>query len=141
MNEMKKYLFIIPSLILLIFISCKENPKNNDQNQMQEVIKIHDELMPKMGTISTLINKVDTKIKETDSTEVLVNASKNLKEANDAMMNWMVSFSNLFDSEEVMEGKPLNEEKQKLLDEEESKIKALRDQMYASIENAEKLLE
>lgn len=138
---MKKYLFIIASLTLLIFASCKDNQKNNNQNQMQEVIKIHDELMPKMSTISSLINKVDVKIKETDSTEALVNASKDLKEANDAMMNWMVGFSLRFDSQEVMEGKPLTDEKQKLLNEEETKIKALRDQMEASIENAEKLLE
>lgn len=138
---MKKHLFIIASLILIIFASCKDNQKNNNQNQMQEVIKIHDELMPKMSTISSLINKVDTKIKETDSIEVLVNASKDLKEANDAMMNWMVEFSLGFSPEEVMEGKPLTDEKQKLLDEEETKIKALRDQMEASIENAEKLLE
>ncbi|MBU3822153.1 hypothetical protein KO566_08790 [Flavobacteriaceae bacterium XHP0103] len=135
---MKKTILFL-TLLTLVF-SCKNNTKNETPNQMQEVIKIHDELMPKMSTISSLINKVDSKIKETDSTEALINASKNLKEANDAMMNWMVEFSLRFDSEEVMEGKPLTDEKQKLLTEEETKIKALRDQMETSIETAEKLL-
>lgn len=138
---MKKNTFLLVSFILVLFLSCKENTKNESPTQMQNVIQIHDELMAKMGTISTLINQVDTKIKETDSTETLVMASKNLKEANDAMMNWMVGFSLRFDSEEVMQGKPLTEEKQKLLDEEETKIKALRDQMLSSIETAEKILE
>ena|SRR5690606_3030344 len=138
---MKKTVFLLASFALVLFFSCKGNTKNESPTQMQNVIELHDELMAKMGTISTLINQVDAKIKETDSTETLVTASKNLKEANDAMMNWMVGFSLQFDSEEVMEGKPLTEEKQKLLDEEETKIKALRDQMLSSIETAEKILE
>ena len=39
-----------------------------------------------------------------------------------------------------MNGKALSDEKQKFLDEEETKAKALRDQMNTSIKNAEALL-
>ena len=51
------------------------------------------------------------------------------------MMDWMQSFGSRFDSDEK-----LNEQKQIWLDEEEEKVKALREQINSSIENAEKIL-
>lgn len=135
-NNMKKYILLSASILALMFFSCKDETPT----QMQQVMAVHDEVMPKMSTIGRLISQLDAKIKETDSTETLVNARQDLRDANTAMMDWMKGFGNRFDSDEIMKGKELTDEKQKYLNEEEAKVKALRDRMNASITNAEALL-
>lgn len=133
---------LVSFLVLFTMTNCKnknqELPK--EKSQMQEVIAIHDEVMPKMGTIGNLINQIDAELAASDSTEALVTASQNLKDSHKAMMDWMKVFGERFDSDEILKGKALSEEKQKYLDEEETKIKALRDKMNASIQNAQDLL-
>ena len=52
----------------------------------------------------------------------------------------MQGFGSRFDSDEILNGKELTEQKQIWLDEEEEKVKALREQINSSIENAEKIL-
>ena len=134
--------FSITLFFVLITISCKNENKalNKEKSQMQEVLAVHDEVMPKMGKIGHLISQIDTKMNETDSSEVLVNASQNLKDSSKEMMDWMKGFGERFDSDEILKGKALTDEKQKLLDEEELKIKKLRDKMNSSIKKAEDLL-
>jgi predicted transcriptional regulator len=101
---------------------------------------VHDEVMPKMGTIGKLIGQLEDKIKETDNPEVLIEARTALREANKAMMDWMKGFGDSFEGDEIMKGKALTEEKQKILDLEEKKVEALRDQINNSIKNAEEVL-
>lgn len=137
---MKKHILLSVSLITLLFFSCKDNEKNEASTQMQQVMSVHDEVMPKMSTISKLISQVDAKIQAGDSAETYIKASQDLKEAHKAMFDWMKGFSDRFDREEIMEGKALSTEKQKFLDEEEAKVNALRDQINSSIANAEALL-
>ena len=139
---MKKQIIILASLLMTFSFSCKDENKvtANEKSQMEEVMAIHDEVMPKMGTIGKLIGQIEDKIKETDAPESLMQAREDLRNSNKAMMDWMMSFGDRFDSEEIMKGKTLSEEKQKFLDEEEAKIKELRDQMNTSIKNAEELL-
>ncbi|WP_111308473.1 hypothetical protein [Confluentibacter sediminis] len=133
---------IVTMFVLLTATSCKNEKKESttEKSQMQEVLAVHDEIMPKMGTIGNLISQIDVKIKETDSTEVLVNASRDLKDSHKDMMDWMKDFGEYFDSDEILNGKELSSEKQKTLDEQEAKIKTLRDKMNSSITNAQNLL-
>ena len=56
------------------------------------------------------------------------------------MMDWMQGFGSRFDSDEILNGKELTEQKQIWLDEEEEKVKVLREQINSSIENAQKIL-
>ena len=56
------------------------------------------------------------------------------------IMDWMHGFGSRFDSDEILNGKELTEQKQIWLDEEEEKAKALREQSNSSIENAKKIL-
>ncbi|MEL6917986.1 MAG: hypothetical protein AAFO99_09670 [Bacteroidota bacterium] len=65
---------------------------------------------------------------------------KDLQDANKAMMDWMVNFGDRFDSDEILNGKALNSEKQQWLNEEEKKIMEVRDQINGSIEKAKTLL-
>ncbi len=137
----RKYVGLFLFVFLLIS-SCKQEKKEETKpTQMQNVMAIHDEVMPKMGTIGKLVRELSSKVDTTASGITYEAAKKDLQDANKAMMDWMGGFGDRFDSDEIMNGKALSEEKQKWLDEEEAKVKALRDQINSSIEKAEALLD
>tara|TARA_R110002051_G_scaffold139937_2_gene212668 strand:+ start:1262 stop:1648 length:387 start_codon:yes stop_codon:yes gene_type:complete len=125
-----------------MFIGCKEEKKVSNKNtQMKEVMAVHDELMPKMGKIGRLVGELD-KIEDSTETGQMYRAAKiDLQEANKAMMDWMKELGERFDYEEIMKGKELTEQKQQWLNEEEEKVKVLKEKINGSIERAEKLLE
>jgi hypothetical protein len=135
----RKKLILILSVVITVAYSCKDEKRDN--SQMKGVMAIHDEVMPKMGTIGKLVSQLDEKITNDASSENYVAAREDLKAAHKAMMDWMKGFGDRFDGDEILNGKALTEEKQKWLDEEEDKVKALRDQINSSIKKAEALLE
>ena len=108
---------------------------------MKDVMAVHDEVMPKMGTISQLVSELDEKITNDTSSNDYVAAKEELKAAHKAMMDWMKSFGDRFDGDEILNGRALTEEKQKWLDEEEAKVKALKEQINSSIKQAQDLLQ
>lgn len=136
---MKNYIFTF-LVVCLVLISCKEE-KNAEAGQMNRVMAIHDEVMPKMGTIGKMVGELSEL--ENDSTNTgteYKDARKDLQDAHKSMMDWMKDFGDRFDSDEILNGKELTEQKQEWLDEEEEKVHALKEQINQSIENAEKLL-
>ena len=134
----KNKLILILSVLIAAVYSCKDQNKEN--SQMKSVMAVHDEVMPKMGTISKLVSQLDEKITNDSSSDNYAAAREDLKEAHKAMMDWMKGFGDRFDGDEILNGKALTEEKQKWLDEEEAKVKALKDQINSSIKQAEDLL-
>jgi len=56
------------------------------------------------------------------------------------MMDWMKDFGDRFNHEEILEGKELTEEKQQWLNEEEEKVKEVKEKINGSIARAEALL-
>ncbi len=137
---MKKISFLFTILLFTFSFSCKE--KKKEATQMDNVMAIHDEVMPKMGTINTLAKKLVVEINKdtTDTSVSYKKAKKDLENAHKSMMDWMTNFSTRFNTAEVLDNKALSPEKQEWLNEEEDKVKELRDQINSSIENAEKLL-
>ena len=136
---MRTVIFI---LVLVLTISCKENKKVKEgPTQMEEVMMVHDEVMPKMGTLSKLVAELKTKVDTTASGKEYEVAMKDLQEANKSMMDWMMGFGERFDSDEILEGKALTPEKIEWLNEEEEKVNVLKEQINSSIEKAEALLE
>ncbi|MEX0287653.1 MAG: hypothetical protein AB3N14_00945 [Flavobacteriaceae bacterium] len=139
---MKLFKVFIALFISLSFVSCKEAKKaEEDMTQMKRVMAMHDEVMPKMGAMAKLAGELSSKEDSTALGLQYKGARRDLQEARDAMMDWMQGFGNKFDTDEIMNGKELNAQKQTWLNEEEEKMKALRDQINSSIANAEKLLE
>ncbi|MEM8847300.1 MAG: hypothetical protein AAGD17_09385 [Bacteroidota bacterium] len=137
---MKAYLILV-FVFLFVFISCKEQKKTPEgPTQMEQVMAIHDEVMPKMGKLGKLVGELKSKVDTTEVGQHYETAMKDLQGANKAMMDWMMNFGNRFDSDEILEGKALTEEKQEWLNEEEEKVKALKEQINSSIEKAESLL-
>jgi len=55
---MKKYLLLL--VCASIFLSCKEQEKQAKEeiNQMEHVMAIHDEVMPKMGKLGKLVGQL-----------------------------------------------------------------------------------
>lgn len=107
-----------------------------------EVMAIHDEVMPEMERIYRLQKKLNQVIDslETEGAAVPVpvdslrELSAELKEADDAMMNWMRSNDFQF---EGMESKEIMEE----LESEKKNIIVVRDKMLNSIQQAEEVLQ
>ena len=134
MKNLKYVLFL-----LLLTTACKENKEEVATSQMEEVIDIHDEVMPKMSTIGKLVEELKPRIDSTEGGREYAAAVEDLQDAHKAMMDWMKGFGDRFDFDEIKNGKELSEEKQEWLDEEETKVKAMRDQVNKSIARAQKL--
>jgi hypothetical protein len=127
--------------IFLVFVSCKnETKKNKVPSQMEEVMAIHDEVMPKMGTISKLIADLKPKVDSTAVGKENLKAIRDLQGAHKSMMDWMKEFGERFNYEEIMNGQELTTEKQGWLKEEEVKVNELREKINTSIANAERVL-
>ena len=107
---------------------------------MEEVMAIHDEVMPKMGAISKLIAELKPKVDSSEVGKENLKAIRDLQDAHKSMMDWMKVFGERFDYEEIMNGKELTIEKQGWLKEEEVKVNELREKINTSIANAERVL-
>jgi len=101
---------------------------------------IHDEVMPKMGKLGRMVGELKAKVDTTEAGMAYEKAMRDLQDSHKAMMDWMQGFGDRFDSDEILNGKGLTEQKQEWLNEEEEKVKALREQINSSIEKAENLL-
>lgn len=137
---MKKITLLV--VVGFLFItSCREEKRNEEASQMEQVMAIHNEVMPKMGQLGKLVGQLKPMADSLGVDSPQAKAMRDLQDANKAMMDWMQSFGDRFDHSEVMEGKELSEEKKLWLNEEEIKMKELKEKINSSIANAEALLE
>ncbi|MGA9239787.1 hypothetical protein [Robiginitalea sp.] len=125
-------------LSLFLALSCAD--KKQTDTRMQEVIAVHDSVMPKMGEIGQLISRLKPLADSTASDSRYANAISDLEQANTAMMDWMQGFGDRFDYAEIQEGKTLSAQKSEWLDEELVKVKEMARAMNESISQAESLL-
>ncbi|MDH5366622.1 MAG: hypothetical protein OEW67_06515 [Cyclobacteriaceae bacterium] len=109
----------------------------------QEVIAVHDEVMPKMQEIVALQEKLRVQIdslNEVDSTSEITSSLNEvnlmLKNADDAMMNWMREFKPEMNAKEVE-----NEEALTYLRNEMDRIIEVQKVVNESIENAHTFLD
>lgn len=139
-----KKLLILGALIVSV-VACKNKEAEPEApagpTQMEQVVAMHDELMPKMSTIGELISKLEATIDSTNVDSIKVKTISDLKHANNSMMTWMKDFGTAFESDEIMNGAELTEAKQTTLNEFESSIHALQAEMETAIENAKAALE
>lgn len=137
---MKNYLLILMIVSTLAISSCKEAKKTEEPSRMEHVMKIHDEVMPKMGTIGKLVGQLKPMADSLGAASVEAKAMKDLQDANKSMMDWMQGFGNRFDADEIMKGKELTEEKKKWLLEEEEKVNQVKTDINTSIAKAQEIL-
>jgi len=139
-----KKLFIL-SAILLIVLACKNKEAEPEApegpTQMEQVVAIHDDLMPQMSVIGEMISKLEANIDSSNIDSIKINSIADLKSANESMMNWMKDFGATFSSDEIMKGAELSEEKKAALNEFELSVHALKAEMQMAIENANAALD
>ncbi|MBW1295680.1 hypothetical protein [Aquimarina litoralis] len=143
MNTNKLWPFLVIIGLLLNF-SCNGLSKEEEEFDvlMQKVIDVHDEVMPKMGSMSSLIKELESKIDTTVTGKSYEKAQKDLKDSYDFMMDWMSNFSTKFPYGEEVTADDADkfEAKMKMLQKEEVEVNKLKEQINSSIANAEKLL-
>src|SRR5690606_1070884 len=138
---MKNILSMFLCSLLLLGLSCKDGERPAEgPSQMERVLAVHDEVMPKMVHLGKLVGQLKGKVDSTEAGKQYETAMKDLQQAHVAMSDWMKNFGDRFDHGEILGNMELTAQKQEWLDQEEEKVEALRDQINGSIERAEALL-
>ena len=135
---------IISALFFNFFSACQTKTGGEEEGQQElydEVMAVHDEVMPKMQDIMNLKEQIRGKIErlsqqtgteaEVEQLDQMINR---LDEADEAMMNWMRNFKR--DYEGMSEEEVIN-----YLEEEKEKITEVRQEMLNTIEEAQGVLE
>jgi hypothetical protein len=148
---MKKLISILSVILTIALSNCGNKPNEHEGHDAHaqdktetspnellynEVMKIHDEVMPKMDDIHRLKMSIREKIEknpnlpQTERIKLDAMYAK-LDSANDGMMVWMRQFRPLPDS--------VGEEKAKAyLENEMERVKKVRERMLTALEEAEK---
>lgn len=128
---------LVTILSIALFASCKNSADKNKSNTTStlydDVVAIHDEVMPKMGTIHNYKKELQAIVDTLGNPEIsakLTESIIDLKEADDAMMSWMANF--VAPKEEPQRTEYLNKEM--------TSIKEVKSKMLSSIDHAEQLL-
>ena len=113
-------------LFLWIFLwGCASTSGNEIDLLYQEIMDVHDEVMPKMGKIRNLEKQFrSAALTSPDATELMRQAEV-LASANEAMMNWMRNFNNDFQG--------LDEEKKEYLLGQKKQVYQVKELMNSSI--------
>lgn len=122
-------LFLI--LITLLIISCGPPKDPAYQKLYDEVMVIHDDVMPKMTDINRAKKKL-RKLKDGTNEELITLQIEQLDAADEAMMSWMHEF----DAPEL----PSLAENLDYLNKEKTKIQEVSDQMLLSLKEADMLI-
>jgi hypothetical protein len=132
-------------IITALFFSCGNNQNNSkeklEKDLYDEVIGIHDEVMPKMSTILSLEGQLSERMQELDSKnenfqeeiEIYKDQISKLQIADEAMMQWMRNF-------QVEQEGWSHDSVMSYMEKEKKSISLVRNQMLEVIENSEKLL-
>jgi paraquat-inducible protein B len=95
MKEM--VLLFLTSLVLLLMSSCENKEKEVENELYEEVMVIHDSIMPAMKDITILQKQIKQRISTLDSSSAeeydkLLSQRERLDQAHESMMEWMRTF-------------------------------------------------
>ena len=138
---MKQQIYLLSLILLFCLNSCGDGQQNQNEGEVSqeelydEVMAVHDEVMPRMGDLmnyqSQLKGKIDSLPEgQAEETESLQSVVDELEEAHDAMMGWMRNFNRDYEGmteEEVME----------YLRQEKEKIEEVKEKMNSALQEAE----
>lgn len=110
---------------------------------MKETLDVHDQVMGEMDKMGLLIAKLDEKVDSTKAGMRYQNAETSLKNAYQAMMEWMKDFDQEFPNV-INDTTHYSQDEYKVLIKnmqgQKTSILAVRDSIHKSIAKAEKLL-
>lgn len=148
---MKQCLVLLTFLSVLTFSCSSNNNTAADANQADlaaqeealwdEVIVVHDEVMPKMGVINKTARELKALIDNTptlseENKKAIEEAVNNLDNADEGMMSWMSGFKQL----EKLRAEMNHEQIITYLNSEMEKISNVKSQMDSSLESGQALL-
>ncbi|WP_297335456.1 hypothetical protein [Algoriphagus sp.] len=135
---------ITPLLILLtlgFLVACKPSLEETNAQLREEVIAVHDEVMPLMGKLKSFEKQAKDKIEEMEQSalanstqlEELKALSYDLNQAYEGMFVWMRQY-------EIEDGEKTQEEVEVYLNEQMKSISKVNDEIKTVLERAEKSL-
>lgn len=138
---------IILLLCIGIVIACNSEVSKLSEEfktKMDLAIEAHDEVMPKMGKMGSLINDLETNI-DSLNRDSFESAMKDLQLGHDRMMGWMKTFGKDFTPQEIQDGiQTTNLDsikiKLQLLEKNYAAAEDMKRLVNSAIENAETLL-
>jgi len=138
---MKHLLALLICGVMILGSSCRDGQREETgPSQMERVLAIHDEVMPKMGELSKLVGQLKERVDTGQGGEPYEKALKDLQGAHTSMMDWMKDFGDRFNADEILNRAALSEEKQQWLDQEEENIQAVKERINSSMARAKALL-
>lgn len=153
---MKNSIVTLALILLGVMTSCQQKQSEEAKafdSQMKKTIQIHDDVMPKMSEINSLITELEASKKEiqqeeevdAEQVELHDSAIANLKDAHDLMMSWMKNFSNSFSRTEINKGLETSDQdsinaKVKLLDAQYKSAEEMKEAINVAIDNAQTIL-
>lgn len=142
---------VIKTLCIAIFaitlISCANPPSEEEvvfHQLLEEVLEVHDEMMPQMGELSDLRQQLEEKASEEPMDAInYEDAIAQLEAAHKGMMDWMKDFGEVFPyKENRLEG--MNEveikESVELMKDQKVKVDNMKNDMVESMQNAKSIL-
>ncbi len=136
---MNRIIFFLAGVSLL-YLSSSCTQKKQDAIR-DELMAIHDDVMPKMGELSTLAGQLkqiiatDSTLTETERTKI-ESAITRMALAEEGMMDWMATFR----QPEMLRGKMENEAILQYLEAEKQKINDVSAQIRSGIEDGKQLI-
>ena len=136
---MNRIIFFLAGIFLL-YLSSSCTQKKQDALR-DELMAIHDDVMPKMGELSTLAGQLkqiiatDSTLTETERTKI-ESAIMRMALADEGMMDWMATFR----QPEMLRGKMENEAILQYLEAEKQKINDVSVQIRSGIEDGKQLI-
>ena len=138
-QNMNRTIFFLAGVSLLCFGSSCAQQKQDALRD--ELMAIHDDVMPKMGELSTLAGQLkqviatDSTLTETERTEI-ESAISRMALAEEGMMDWMATFR----QPEALRGKMEDEAILHYLETEKQNIQEVSVQIRSGIESGKKLI-
>ena len=135
-------------MLLFLIVSCKdEAPKEAKEfdKKMDETIQIHDEVMPKMSEITSLIKQLEKKKDSLATSKNVDETKEKLQKGHDKMMTWMKDLSDSFTAQQINQGIQIKDQDSlqkalKKLEELRSEADDMQKLINSSIEDAEQIL-
>ena len=136
-KQMKNlYYFFLMTVSFLILVNCGHSDNLERQKAFDEMMEIHDEVMPEISTINKLARQLKKKIGLTtnqDSVIMMKATLKRLEDAEEGMMDWMHELD--------VPGKKIEDAKAiEYMKKEKDKISIVSQKMKKSIESGKSLL-
>ncbi len=126
-------------------MACNNGAQQTTQEQQatDEVMRVHDEVMPKMGDVNRMTTDLRNRAAGLDSTQMalkneLYDAIQSLERADEGMMNWMAAFQ----MPESLRGEgKTHEEIMRYLEAQQTMVNQVRDSIQQSLQRGEQLMQ